>query len=470
MPAAFSRPKPAPSVRASFSRGPVSAAWEAACPLRDGARSAAASLPAGKPGEWEVLVRLAPSFSFADDAEGAVAALARELRRLDADASVDLSGAKLPAPKARILAELTAAAAYRFHEFKTKKAPERTWHVFGGDFDAKSAAVRSSALSLARDLVNRPPHALRPDTFEAAVRAELHGKCEVFSIVGEDLEKEGFGGIWNVGRGSPHAPRLVWAEWRGNPSSKKWDWALVGKGVTFDAGGYNLKPTGGMEDMKCDMAGAAAVLGALKFLAETGAKANVAAFFPLAENMVSGGAMKPGDVLRMFGGQTVEVANTDAEGRLLLADTLSFAEKEYAPAAILDIATLTGAQAIALGGEIAAVVGPDSALNRRVQEIGWETLDRCWELPYHRAYFKTYESKVADFANGHWAGRLHPGTIQGGLFLGRFVKRARWAHVDIGLAAGTFGASEHPLYGYGATGIGVRLLSEAVARGIGKKK
>lgn len=477
MPVVFTASRRLETVRLGFFRGDFSARpagqralWEAVCPLKLGDRAAAGSLAiSSKEVRWETAVRVAKDFDFMRDAETVAAVAAAELRRLDADASIDLSGLKLPSAQAAVFAELLCVAAYRFDEFKSSKKPVRSWRLTGAKFDTHAVSVRAESTKLARDLVNRPPNTLHPETFEAAARHALSGLAKVQSITGKHLEGRGFGGIWAVGRASVHAPRLVWAEYRGNPSSKGWDWALVGKGVTFDAGGYNIKPTGSMEDMKCDMAGAAAVLGAVRTLAKTKAKANVVALFPLAENLISGDAYKPGDVIRTYDGQTVEIANTDAEGRLLLADALAFAQEKYAPASIVDIATLTGAQLVALGTDISAVLGNDSAFNQRLCAAGAETFDRCWELPLHQPYFKAYESKVADFTNGSWGGRMNPGTIQAALFLSKFVKKGTWAHLDIAGPAGSFAASSHPLFGYGATGWGVRLLSEAVMRGLGGK-
>ncbi len=473
--AASSRPEPVRLgfVRGNFSGRPATqrALWEAACPLKEGERARSGALPraSGKSVAWEAVVRVAADFDFSADAEAAAACAAAKLRELDADALVDLSGLGFKGARAAAFAELLCLAAYRFDEFKSKKTPARAWRLTGAKFDAFSVEVRAESTKLARDLVNRPPNTLHPETFEAAVRQSLSGLAEVHAVRGKQLAGKGFGGIWAVGRASAHAPRLVWAQYRGNPKSKAWDWALVGKGITFDAGGYNVKPTGAMEDMKCDMAGAAAVLGAVRYLAKTKAKANVVALFPLAENLISGDAYKPGDVIRMYDGQTVEIANTDAEGRLLLADALAFAQEKFSPAAIVDIATLTGAQLIALGTDLAAVIGNDPAFNRRLQDLGAETFDRCWELPLHKPYFKAYESKMADFSNGSWGGRYNPGTIQAALFLSKFVKKGAWAHLDIAGPAGSFHASNHPLFGYGATGWGVRLLSEAVLRGLGAK-
>ena len=478
MPFEFSPAKKPEPVRLSlvygFSGRPAAqrALWEAACPLKDGERVRAAALPisAGRSVRWEAVVRVADDFSVLADGEAAAAAAAAKLRELDADAQVDLTALKLSAADESLLAQLLCAAGYRFDEFKSKKTPSRAWRFGPGHkFDAADLRERDASLRLARDLVNRPPNVLHPETFEAAVRQALAGLAEVHAIRGAHLAGKGLNGIWCVGRASVHAPRLVWAQYRGDPSSKAWDWALVGKGVTFDAGGYNLKPTGAMEDMKCDMAGAAAVLAAIRHLAATKAKANVVALFPLAENLVSGDAYKPGDVIRMYDGQTVEIANTDAEGRLLLGDALAFAQDKFAPAAMVDIATLTGAQLIALGNDVAAVVGPDAALNRALQDLGWSCLERCWELPFHKPYLRAYDSKVADFSNGSWAGRYNPGTIQGALFLSKFVKKGRWAHLDIAGPAGSFHASSHPLFGYGATGFGARLLAEAVLRGVAGK-
>lgn len=474
MPIFFSESQKTLPVQVAFFRGdfsrrplPERGLWEAVCVLKGKDRVATAALPrkSGKTVQWEVAVRTAIDFQFATDAEAVVVSVAQKLRDLDLDAQIDISGLKLDTHQAALFVELLSLAAYRFQEFKSSPRLARSWYMvgLGKNFPVEKVRERTESITIVRNLVNRPPSIINPETFEAAIRHALPGLI-THAIRGKHLAGRGLNGIWSVGRGSHHAPRLVWVEYRGNFASKAWDWALVGKGVTFDAGGYNLKPTGGMEDMKCDMGGAAAVLGAMRTLARTRAKANIIALFPLAENLISGDAYKPGDVIRMYDGQTVEIANTDAEGRLLLADALAFAQNAYAPKNLVDVATLTGAQLIALGNDIAAVVGPDHPLNRSIQEIGWETFDRCWELPFHKPYFQAYDSKMADFSNGSWGGKYNPGTIQGALFLSQFVKKGRWAHLDIAGPVGSFHASHHPLFGYGATGFGVRLLTELVLR------
>jgi len=231
--------------------------------------------------------------------------------------------------------------------------------------------------------------------------------------------------------------------------------------VCFDTGGYNIKLTGGIEDMKIDMAGAATVMGVLHYAIETKLAKNMIIGLPLVENMVSHNAYKPGDVITMYNGKTVEVGNTDAEGRLILGDTLSYIEEKYNPDTVFDFATLTGAQVVALGNRFAAILGRNEKLNREIQDLGLQLKDRVRELPFYEPYFKTYTSDIADMNNMSKAGRMGPGTIGAGLFLSQFIENKNWVHFDI---AGPASIAGDALTGGGATGCMVRLITHLLSK------
>jgi leucyl aminopeptidase len=233
--------------------------------------------------------------------------------------------------------------------------------------------------------------------------------------------------------------------------------ALVGKGLTFDSGGISIKPALGMEEMKYDMSGGAAVLGAMKAIAMMKLEINVVAVIPSSENLVSGRATKPGDVIRTRAGKTVEVINTDAEGRLILADALSFVVDRYAPAAVVDCATLTGAVSVALGNHAAGLLGNDEGLIEEIRAAGDRSGERCWPLPLWKEYRKQLDSPVADLQN---VGGRAAGTITAAYFLSEFVGETKWAHLDI--AATAYGEPRAPYHRKGAFGFPTRLLVEWV--------
>ena len=271
-----------------------------------------------------------------------------------------------------------------------------------------------------------------------------------------ELEAEGMGAILSVSAGSAEEPRLIVLEHRGGGDDAP-VLALVGKGLTFDAGGISIKPALGMEDMKYDMSGGAAVLGAMRAIGELAPPVNVVAVVPSSENLLSGRATKPGDIIRTRAGKSVEVINTDAEGRLILADALSYVVDRYAPDAVVDCATLTGACVIALGHHASAVLGNDEALISELREAGDRAWQRCWPLPLWEPYRKQLESPTADLKN---VGGRPAGTITAALFLSEFVGNARWAHLDI---AGTaYGDPAAPYQRKGGFGTPTRLLLEWV--------
>lgn len=267
------------------------------------------------------------------------------------------------------------------------------------------------------------------------------------------MEKEGFGGILGVAAGAEEEPRFIVMEYQGGAEDAR-PVVLVGKGVTFDSGGISLKPSQKMEDMKYDMSGAAAVLGAMQAVARLRPRVNVVALVPATENLPSGRATKPGDVLRMYSGKTVEVINTDAEGRLILADALAYAQR-FEPAAMIDAATLTGAVVIGLGHEAIGLMGNDGDLMAEVRAVGERTGERCWPLPLWDEFRKQIKSDVADIKN---SGGRPAGCITAGWFLKEFVGDVPWVHLDI---AGTAWKDEAaPYLRKGATGVPTRLFIE----------
>ena len=271
-----------------------------------------------------------------------------------------------------------------------------------------------------------------------------------------ELEAEGMGALLSVSAGSAEEPRLIVLEHRGAGDDDP-VLALVGKGLTFDAGGISIKPALGMEEMKYDMSGGAAVLGAMRAIGELAPPVNVVAVVPSSENLLSGRATKPGDIIRTRAGKSVEVINTDAEGRLILADALSYVVDRYTPAAVVDCATLTGACVIALGHHASAVLGNDEALVSELREAGDRAWQRCWPLPLWEPYRKQLDSPTADLKN---VGGRPAGTITAALFLSEFIGKARWAHLDI---AGTaYGDSPAPYQRKGGFGTPTRLLLEWV--------
>ncbi|MEU0597510.1 leucyl aminopeptidase [Streptomyces sp. NPDC006393] len=399
------------------------------------------------------------------------------LRRAAGVAARALAGSK----KAAFLLPLTDAAdagavaegallgAYSFDAYKENgkdaksrngKAPLADIVLLGGkprDKAYKAAIERATAVSeelnRARDLINTPPNDLNPATFAAIAQdaAKAHG-LKVQVLDEKALAKGGYGGILGVGCGSASAPRLVKLSY--TTSKAKKHLALVGKGITYDSGGISLKPAGHNETMKCDMSGAAAVFAAVVAAARLGLEVNVTGWLALAENMPSGSATRPGDVLRMFSGKTVEVLNTDAEGRLVLADALWAASQEK-PDAIVDVATLTGAMVLALGTRTFGIMANDDAFRTAVHEAAEEVGEEAWPMPLPEHLRKAGDSPVADIAN---MGERMGGGLFAGLFLREFIGEGiTWAHLDI--AGPAF--NEQGPFGYtpkGGTGSAVRTL------------
>ncbi len=349
-------------------------------------------------------------------------------------------------------------AAYKFTRYFTD-LEERPWIVYHGskeELEAVLAKVRG--IYIARDVTNEPPNAVYPESL-AEIARELFvadPRVDVEVYPSSWLREHGFGGIMAVGKGSANKPRLIVLTYRGNKEKQQWDVLLVGKGVCFDAGGIHLKPTGYIEDMKMDMAGAAAVLGAIWALKEMELKVNVAGIIPAVENMPSGEATKPGDVIKMYNGKTVEVFNTDAEGRLILADALAYGIERFKPTYTVDLATLTGACIVALGRRVAGIMGNDPQLIESLIQAGKRAGELLWQLPMFEHYAEALKSDIADIRN--CAEKSYAGAIIGAKFLENFVEGTKWAHLDI---AGPAMAQKpwlwHPK---GATGFGVATVVE----------
>jgi leucyl aminopeptidase len=273
------------------------------------------------------------------------------------------------------------------------------------------------------------------------------------------MRELGMGALLGVSQGSVQPPRLLAMRWNGAPDNNDKPTVFIGKGVTFDTGGISIKPSLGMEAMKWDMGGAAAVAGALNVLAARKARANVIGVCGLVENMPDGKAQRPGDVVKSMSGQTIEVINTDAEGRLVLCDAMTWAQRQYQPRYMIDLATLTGAMIVSLGHEYAGIFSNDDGLAGRLVEAGSRTGDILWRLPMGEAYDKLMDSPIADMKN---SGPREGGSITAATFLGRFVEEGvKWAHLDI---AGMVWANKAgTLFDKGATGYGVALLDRFVA-------
>jgi len=358
-------------------------------------------------------------------------------------------------------------ANHMFSRYKSeeKKKPLKTIAFLGSPGSAagnRRAAARiektCAAVTQAREWVSTPANDKRPDAFARQITKAARAKGLICRVLDEKaLKREKFGAMLAVGQGSQVKPRLVVLEYR--PKGAKKTVALVGKGVTFDTGGINLKTSSGLEGMKMDMAGAAAVAGTMLAVADLKPKMGVVGVLPLVENMPSGSATRPGDIVRSYAGKTVEIGNTDAEGRLILIDAMAWTVKKYKPAAMVDLATLTGACVIALGEKIAAVFSSDDELAEAILAAADKTYERCWRMPLPDDYKELLKSDLADISNmssGRWGG-----AITAALFLSEFVGDTRWAHLDIAGAA--YSKKDGPYCPAGGTGFGVRLLCDLLA-------
>ncbi|MEO9468854.1 leucyl aminopeptidase [Parasphingorhabdus sp.] len=317
----------------------------------------------------------------------------------------------------------------------------------------------ADGVSLTRELVSEPANVIYPESFVARCE-ELKDLGVEISVLGQDeMEKLGMGALLGVSQGSVRPPRMLAMRWDGTGGAQKKPLALVGKGVTFDTGGISLKPPGGMEDMKWDMGGAGAVAGTMKALAGRKAKAHVVGICGLVENMPDGNAQRPGDVVTSMSGQTIEVINTDAEGRLVLCDALHWTQETFEPEVVINLATLTGAIIVSLGNEHAGCFSNDDSLSEKLLDAGKNAGDPLWRFPLTAAYDKQINSPIADMKN---VGGKGAGSITAAQFLQRYIQDGvKWAHLDI--AGMVWADKPGPVWDKGATGFGVRLLDQYVA-------
>jgi leucyl aminopeptidase len=359
---------------------------------------------------------------------------------------------------------------YRFDKYKTRKkesedngAEAPHFVIASGDAAAARVAGQerfaiAEGVELARNLVNEPPNVLFPLEFADRAKALEKLGVDVDILDEKAMGKLGMNALLAVGRGSARESRLVAMRWNGARSKRTKPIAVVGKGVCFDSGGISIKPSAGMEDMKGDMGGAACVVGLMHALAARKAKINVVGVVGLVENMPDGDAIRPGDIITSMSGQTIEIVNTDAEGRLVLADALWYAQETFSPRAIIDLATLTGAIIVALGNDVAGLFSNNDELAERLRAAGETSGEKVWRLPLGAAYDKLIDSKFADMKN---TGGRHGGSITAAQFLQRFVKETPWAHIDVaGTAMGSPPSDINQSWG---TGWGVRLLNRLIA-------
>ncbi len=405
----------------------------------------------------------------AREASAAAAQAAGRFRELTTIVHGAGIGGLSPESAAQAVVEGAILGTYRFERYRQQREGPRLERLQLIEFDrsklsemeagAKRGQIIAEAVCLARDLANEPAASLTPK--ELAERAEALAKefklqCQV--LTENELKRAEMNGILGVARGSDEPPRLIVLEYWPQRAKFSEPIALIGKGVTFDSGGISIKPREGLEAMKYDMAGAAAVLGAMRALSALELPLPVVGLVPAVENLPSGKALRPGDILRFVNGKTVEVTNTDAEGRLILADALIYAQR-YRPRFVIDLATLTGACVIALGKEAAGLFSNHAPLVERLKAASQKTGERVWELPLYEEYRELLKSEVADLKNSVLAksGIPQAGAAAGAIFLQEFVSYP-WAHLDI---AGTAYDVETRAYcPKGATGYGVRLLTQ----------
>lgn len=312
----------------------------------------------------------------------------------------------------------------------------------------------------AKNLVNEPAVIVTPDYIEKEALKLKSKNTSIKVLERKDMEKLGLNLLLAVSSGSDKPAKLIIIKYNGSGKKNEKYTAIVGKGITFDSGGYDIKPAGQFTDMKCDMSGAAAVLGTIKTVQQLNLKKNIIGVIPSCENLINGSAYKPGDIIKAYNGKTVEIANTDAEGRLILADAISYVEKNYSPETIIDLATLTGACVVALGYYASGLISNNSELAKKLLEAGYDSYDRVWELPFFEEYQDNMDGDISDLKNISVKGKgREAGAITGAVFISKFVdlENTKWAHLDI---AGTAFLAEAKEYNQKyASGAGVRLLA-----------
>ena len=433
--------------------------------------------PPGLPASRIVLVGLgkpkAIDARLLEDLGGTLAAHLNSAGESEATFAVDLGdGAPVkPAEAAARLAYGAALRSYRFDKYRTKQKPEQKPSLSSITVSAASPGeakqayqalgAAAEAVAFTRDLVSEPANELYPESM--AERASALAGPDLPGLTVEVLDENrlselGMGALLGVAQGSVRPPRVVVMQYRGVAADVA-PLAFIGKGVTFDTGGISIKPAGGMWDMKWDMAGAGVVIGLMRLLAARRARVNAVGLVGLVENMPSGAAQRPGDIVRSMSGQTIEVLNTDAEGRLVLADVLWYCQDRFKPKAMIDLATLTGAVIVALGHENAGLFANNDELAERLVAAGKAVGEPVWRLPLAESYDRAIDSDAADVKN--IAGDRAAGSIIGAQFVQRFVNNVPWAHLDI--AGVAWSKKDAPTVPKGATAFGVRLLDRFVA-------
>ncbi|HWU92930.1 MAG TPA: leucyl aminopeptidase, partial [Sphingomicrobium sp.] len=380
---------------------------------------------------------------------------------------IDLTGLGYDPDAAARVALGAVLRSWRYDRYRTKlkdkQKPTLNEIVIVGAGQGAEQRYRSrwaavaEGVALTRELVTEPANIIYPESFVERVRASLDGSgIEIHVLDRAAMEKLGMGALLGVAQGSTREGRLLVLKWNGGAGQPT---AFVGKGVTFDTGGISIKPAAGMEAMKWDMGGAGAVAGAMKALALRKAKANIVGICGLVENMPGGNAQRPGDVVTTMSGQTVEVINTDAEGRLVLSDAVEYVQRTFKPGTIIDLATLTGAILISLGHEYAGLFSNDDELAASLTRAGEESGDRLWRMPLGDVYDRLLDSPIADMKN---VGPREAGSITAAQFIQRFIRDGvRWGHID--MAGKAWSDKAGSTYDKGATGYGVRLLDQYVA-------
>ncbi|MBC8516702.1 MAG: leucyl aminopeptidase [Nitrosopumilus sp.] len=424
-------------------------------------------IPGKKPVQRILLAGIGKKENITEDTirfvSGKIALKARELK---------LSEFSIIAPPSYVTESISAVsqiiegakmALYKFDKFKTEKietSPNLTIIISKSNKISKAIKISeiiADGAIFTKSIANLPPNECTPTTlanFAKNMSKKNKMKCSIISE--PELKKKGFGGISSVGQGSNNQPKLIILEHSLGRKNEK-PIVLVGKAVTFDTGGISLKPGAAMDEMKFDKCGGCTVLGIMKSISELKLPINVVGIVPSVENMPGGESYRPGDIIKLYSGKTAEILNTDAEGRLILADALSYGEKHYSPKTIIDFATLTGACIVALGTNVAAIVSNDEKLTKKIIDSSKRTTEEVWELPLNQDYMDMIKSDVADMKNVG-IGRA-AGTITAAAFLRNAIEKTPWIHIDIAGVAWTQGATKEKSYNpKGATGFGVRLI------------
>ena len=424
-------------------------------------------VPNGKQAERILLAGIGKKEEITKDTirsvSGKISLKARELKLKEFTIIVPPSSFNDQSDSIAKIVEGSKMSLYVFDKFKDEKAEKTPDLILLANKSKKTESIAKASEIIAdgviytKSIANLPPNNCTPTTlanFAKDISKNNKLKCKIISKT--ELKKKGFGGITAVGQGSKNEPKLIILEYNNGPKNQK-PIVLVGKAVTFDTGGISLKPGEKMDEMKFDKCGGCTVLGIMKALSGLKLPINVVGIIPSVENMPGGESYRPGDIIKLYSGKTAEILNTDAEGRLILADAISYGEKHYSPKAIIDFATLTGACIIALGTNVAGMVSDDKRLADKIRESSERTTEELWELPLNQDYMNMIKSDVADMRN-MGIGRA-AGTITAAAFLKNAVEKTPWLHLDIAGVAWTQMATKEKSYNpKGATGFGVRLI------------